>query len=290
MILFVHNDLDAVGCELVVRKVYTPSKTFYTNYYDFEKVVNDIIQYANENNETEIIIADLSFAERPQTLQNLINHFEKVTHIDHHSYPAGFFDGITGNYTRYIDTSACAAKHCLKYFSIKDDFLSDLIYYIDIYDVWRAESKDFKTAQNLNSYFWNKGYQTFLASFNGSYPDDYNDVVNTILKEQNDKIEKIKNEHNMLKLDKITFMFTFECFNPIMIDEMENGQHFVAGISGNKVRFRIKKNIYTNAEMDAIRNKIAGKTTGHLTAFSYTFDGDIVKERNRICKELGISV
>lgn len=284
MILFTHNDLDAVGCEMIIRKVHNPDRVFYTNYYDFDQVVDEILKC----NDTELIIADLSFAERPGTLQDLINHFSKVTHIDHHSYPNGFFDGISGNYIRYIDSSACAAKHCLKYFNVSDRFLTDLIYLIDIYDVWRIESKDFKTAQNLNSYFWNGGYQHFISAFNGSYPDDYNDTVQSILKEQNDKISSLKQSGYIQHFDKITFMFTFECFNPVMIEEMENGQHFVAGISGNKVRFRIKKNIYTNEEMDNIRNRIAGKTTGHLTAFSYTFDGNAVAERDRILNELNL--
>lgn len=288
MILFLHNDLDAVGCEMIVRKVHTPSKVFYTNYYDFDSVVKDLLDYSKVNNEHEIIIADLSFAERQDTLQTIINNFDKVTHIDHHSYPEGFFDNIKGNYTRYIDSSACAAMHCLKYFNVCDDFLTNLIYYIDIYDVWRVESKDFKKAQNLNSYFWNVKYQNFLTAFNGSYPADYDDVVNSLLKEQNDKIEALKADNKILHLDKITFVFTFDCFNPIMIDEMENGQHFVVGICDGKVRFRIKKNIYTNEEMDNIRNSVAGKTTGHLTAFSYPFSGSVEEEKSRILEVLSL--
>lgn len=289
MILFLHNDLDAVGCEMVIRKVYNPSKVFYTNYYDFEKVVNNLLQYAKDYNEKELIIADLSFAEKHDTLQNLIDAFDKVIHIDHHSYPNGFFDDIKGNYTKYIDPSVCAAKHCLEYFNVNEQFLSDLIYLIDIYDVWRVDSKDFKTAQNLNSYFWNKGYQHFLNSFKNEYPSDYDEVVNLVLKEQNDKIEKLKVSNCILHLDKITFMFTFECFNPVMIDEMDKGQHFVVAISGNKVRFRIKKNVYSDEELDTIRNKVAGKTTGHLNAFSYFFDGDALKEKDRILKVLNLN-
>ena len=45
MLLLTHNDLDAVGCELVLRKYANIDRIFYEDYITLSQTVNDIIQF-----------------------------------------------------------------------------------------------------------------------------------------------------------------------------------------------------------------------------------------------------
>ena len=47
MIVFLHNDLDAIGCEMCIEEMpFNVSKIFYTNYSDFTEKCNQILEYA----------------------------------------------------------------------------------------------------------------------------------------------------------------------------------------------------------------------------------------------------
>lgn len=291
MLYFTHNDLDAVGTELVLRKTnFSITEKWHTNYSDFEDVVDDIINYAKNNNESELIITDLSFAERAGTLENLMKHFKTILHIDHHSYYDKFFDLIemgNCNYKKIIDTSMCAAKLCLKTFKIQDKYLETVIDIIDIYDCWRVKHPLFDKAQNMNKYFWELGYDNFLNTFSNGIPKDYKETIDKINKTEKETIQKIKDNNlifRSLKGEKITFVMTFECFNPIMIEENRHGQEFVIGIAEGKVRVRIDNSSgkFADYDLDDLRQKLAGKTTGHPCAYSYKLRGDIINEVKRI--------
>ena len=289
MIVFLHNDLDAVGCEICIRKKFLIDKVFYTNYGDFEDKVNALIAYAKEHNEDQLIIADLSFAERQDLLIKICETFKMVLHIDHHSYPEGFFNFEPKCvYKKIINTAHCAAKLCRMAFKLEDKFLTDLIDIIDIYDCWRDQHKDFDKAQDLNNYFWNVGYEPFMELFKTGYPENYESVTKSIRDYRNKRIEELEKNNLIMRskgFNKITFVFDFEVFNDVMINEMKNGQEFVIAIKGNIVKFRInQKTPLMKQSLEELRLKVAGKVTGHLYAFTYNFEGETVNEAKRIAK------
>lgn len=287
MLVFLHNDLDAVGCEIVISSVFNPKQYFYTDYNDFEIKANQIIEYAKNNNESELLIADLSFSERPQTLELLSKHFKSILHIDHHSYPEGFFENLKmeNTYKKIINDKFCASKLCYDFFiNNKNDYLDNLINVIDAYDCWKTDSPLFDRGQNLNKYFWELGYENFL-NFKNGIPENYKTVVEELIKKEHETIEKIKSNNLIFKarLMPITFILTFECFNPIMLEEFKNDVVFFIGIVDKKVRVRINKNsCINNYEIEKIRYELADKVTGHPCAFSYKFDGNIIDEVKRI--------
>ena len=286
MIVFLHNDLDAAGCEIVISSVFNVKEYFYTDYTDFEIKANQIIEYANKNNESELLIADLSFAERPQTLELLSKNFKSILHIDHHSYPENFFKNLKMKniYKKIINEQYCASKLCYDFFiNNKNDYLDNLINVIDAYDCWKTDSPLFDRGQNLNKYFWEVSYANFL-NFKNGIPENYQTTVEDIIKKEQEKIEKIKNNNLIFKakLMPVTFIFTFECFNPIMLEEFKKQVIFFIGIVDNKVRVRINKNCINMYEIEKMRYALAEKVTGHPCAFSYKFSGNIIDEVKRI--------
>ena len=73
-----------------------------------EMILEEAIEYAKEHNETELLIADLSFAEHLDELKMLVNNFESVLHIDHHSYPNHFFPRLYQQFVALMrKDSAC---------------------------------------------------------------------------------------------------------------------------------------------------------------------------------------
>lgn len=293
MIVFLHNDLDAIGCEMCIEEMpFKVSKIFYTNYSDFVEKCNQILEYTKANNEKELLIADLSFAEHLEELKMLVNTFDSVLHIDHHSYPANFFQKVIGKgrYKCKIDSTKCASKICYELFNIENKQLKILIDVIDVYDCWRTESKMFDKSQNLNKYFWERGWDNF-KQFKNKIPDDYNTTITKILNREQEGIKKLKESNLIVRSkdnsQKITFVFNHEFFNPVMIEEMNQGQNFVVGIENGIVKFRIRKGVFDSCTLDDLRLLITGKVTGHLLAFTYVIGRDkmdVVHEIQRISK------
>lgn len=291
MIVFLHNDLDAVGCQMCIEEMpFKITETFYTNYSDFTDKCNQILEYAKEHNETELLIADLSFAEHLDELKMLVDTFDSVLHIDHHSYPEHFFQKVIGKgrYKCKIDSTKCAAKICYELFKLENKHLKVLIDVIDVYDCWRTESNMFDKSQNLNKYFWEKGWDNF-KQFKNTIPDDYKETIDKILKYEKEGIQKLKDANLIIRSkdnsQKITFILNNEFFNPIMIEEMKQGQNFVVGIYNGIVKFRVRKGALDSSCLEDLRYLTAGKVTGHPLAFTYVIgkdNMDTVKEIQRI--------
>ena len=286
MILFTHNDLDAVGCEMCVRsQPFRITKVFHTDYGDFSDKVNQILS----EDDTELFIADLSFSDHKSDLLRLCAKFKTVVHADHHAYAFDFFDDMPKNYRGFIDKSVCACKTCYKILRLDNKFLSNLITVIDVYDCWRTDSSMFDKSQNLNEYFKYVGYDTFLNKFSEGIPDDYGAVVNSILKKQQEQIQKLKDDGKVIRCnhgEKITFVFDHDLFNPIMIQEMKEGQNYVVGISNSIIKVRLKDCLDTKYTRKCLCENIVGKLIGHPLAFTYKFDGDIKQECNRIVDQI----
>lgn len=291
MIVFLHNDLDAVGCQMCIEEMsFKITETFHTNYSDFTDKCNQILEYAKEHNETELLIADLSFADHLDELKMLVNTFESVLHIDHHSYPEHFFQKVIGKgrYKCKIDSTKCAAKICYDFFKLENKTLKVLIDVIDVYDCWRTESSMFDKSQNLNKYFWEKGWDNF-KQFKNTIPNDYKETIDKILKYEKEGIQKLKDANLIIRSkdnsQKITFILNNEFFNPIMIEEMKQGQNFVVGIHNGIVKFRVRKGALDSLRLEDLRYLTAGKVTGHPLAFTYAIgkdNMDTVKEIQRI--------
>lgn len=291
MLVFLHNDLDAVGCQMCIEEMpFKITETFHTNYSDFTDKCNQILEYAKEHNETELLIADLSFADHLDELKMLVNTFDSVLHIDHHSYPEHFFQKVIGKgrYKCKIDSTKCAAKICYDFFKLENKTLKVLIDVIDVYDCWRTESSMFDKSQNLNKYFWEKGWDNF-KQFKNTIPNDYKETIDKILKYEKEGIQKLKDANLIIRSkdnsQKITFILNNEFFNPIMIEEMKQGQNFVVGIHNGIVKFRVRKGALDSLRLEDLRYLTASKVTGHPLAFTYVIgkdNMDTVKEIQRI--------
>lgn len=303
MILFTHNDLDALGCMLCIDTHTKMNKTFYTDYRNFDQCIKDIKEYQYQNNEQVLVIADVCFSEKQNEMLTLTSLFKRVMLIDHHSYKKEtitLFMSIP-NLIFKLDQTRSATLQCYDIFNCKDInnvYLKALTHLIDVYDMWRDEHKDFNSSQNLNKYFWKMYYEKGIEYiFNTVKANNYrlNDNARTIIKElldiENKKIQEAKDKNRIQRHEYITFIFNSnDIFNPLMIKEMQEGQKVVVGIYNNVIKVRVKKGAFTDDMVETMRQNITHSTACHLYAFTYlhNFENelDLKLECCRIIREI----
>lgn len=283
MIHFTHNDLDALGCMLCVNTKYTIDRVYHTYYGDFDEVANKV----SLDTDKILIITDLSFSERPQTLKKLIESKDLVILIDHHSYPEGYWD--TFNYGKkfkcIVNTEHCASTECYSRFKLQNENLKYLLRIINVYDIWLDTAKEFDDAQRLNRWFWESDINTLCdIIMNNDYclPREY-------LKQSQDLLDVLYTKLDVLRTNcvkqcgLVTFIFEREYFNELMIEEHKKGTPFVVGVCDGIYKVRINRSLnLCNADLDKLRMMLLNRITGHPYAFTYKVNTDAAEECKRI--------
>lgn len=275
LIVFTHNDLDMAGTILCIENKIPniQKKYFYTNYGDITKQVDDIEEYVKRNGNTHCLMTDISWSTNPYDLYRLCKLFKKITLIDHHLYPEGFFDNYP-NLKIYHDSSKSASLLTYEYFNLNNINLKNIIDLIDIYDLWKDDNINFTEAQDLNRFFQEIGKEQFINDIlkNNNLPYYYDSIVNSIKDKFIKSIEKFEKRKLIHRTDKITIAFVDEWFNEILIKDMAEGKDFVINVTTYgifKIRINKKANI-TEEQKKSLRFKISGNTDiGHMNAFPF---------------------
>lgn len=297
LIVFTHNDLDALGCMLNIeyRMPSIPKKYFHTNYVNITQIVDNIEEYIKGRTDIHILIPDVSFSTAKDQLRRLYN-LGKCTIIDHHLYPDGFWDEFP-NMKVHHSTQKSATLLCNEYFGNtgKNVNLDKLTTIIDIYDLWQVKSPHFDLAQDLNEYFWQHDI-AYLCNeiIQNEYklPKNFLSVVDTIHANYNAALEKFEKRNLIHRSGEITICFVDEWFNQILIKEMKEGKNFVIGANSyGIIKIRISESApYSDDVKNKMRIQLAGTADiGHMNAFTYkmkssvSFD-NLMKEIQKVVK------
>ena len=294
LIVCSHNDLD-MALSVINIEYKMPGikkKYFYTNYGDIDKQVQDIEDYVKQHGNKYCLMTDISWSTSPEALHKICSLFEKITLIDHHLYPDGFFD----NYPKlkvHWDKTKSASLLTYEYFGNNASGNTDLAYITqltDVYDLWQIRSPLFNKAQDLNTFFWEVGKEKFINDIINSgfkLPHYYDNVVEDITRRYNEAIVKFENRKLIHRSGKITLAFVDEWFNQIIIQEMQAGKDFVVNATTFGIfKIRISAEAQINREQkDLLRISLCGtKDIGHENAFSFKLKTQVSFEN--IMKEL----
>lgn len=298
LIVFTHNDLDALGTMLGIEYKFpnVQKKYFHTNYGNIKQRVQEIEDYVKENGNTHILITDVSFSDNKESLRKLYE-LGKCTHIDHHLYPDGFWDEFPDMKVVY-DKTKCATLLCHEYFSNqgKNERLDKLVHIIDTYDLWKSTSPIFPVAQDLNNYFWTHDIGELtnkIVNNDFKLPDDFVIVVNDIKNTYTQAIKDYEANNMIHRQGEVTILFADEWFNQVHVQEMAKGQNVVIGISSYgiiRVRFNVNSP-YSLEQKQKVRELLTGQSNiGHEDAFTYkcnkqSFD-DLMAETQRVVSVL----
>lgn len=280
-----HNDLDALGTMLNIEYRFPTiqKKYFHTNYSDIPKFVDNIINYAKEKGIKHILLTDVSFSDNKESLMrihDLTAEGFKVTLIDHHMYPEGFFADFP-NMKIIHDKTKSATLLCNEYFGNagKNENLDKLTFLIDVYDLWQKDNPAFDMAQDLNEFFWTYDIGLLNKEIveNGfKLPKSYKEVVTGLKQKCANDIADYERRNLINRAGQITLCFVDAWFNQIMLKEMANGKNFVIGINSyGIIRVRIRQEApYDMTQINKLREILTGNAEyGHGHAFTYRIEG-----------------
>lgn len=284
LIVFTHNDLDALGCMLNLEFKFPniKKKYFHTNYANIVDLTDQIIEHQKANGNTHIVMPDVSFSDNKESLRRIYEAFPHCTHIDHHLYADGFWDEFP-NMKVVWDKTKCATKLCNEYLGNtgKNQNLDKLTYLIDVYDLWQDKNTHFDTAQDLNEYFWKVDIAWFkdeVVRGNYALPRNYMDIVNKTHIEYMKTMESYEKRNLIHRAGNTTVCFVNDWFNQIMIKEMRQGKNFVIGVNSyGIVKVRINQDApVTPQQLNKLRLELTGtENIGHMHAFTYKVKGQV---------------
>ena len=288
LIVFTHNDADALGCVLNIEHKFpnVEKKYFYTNYANIDEIVDQIIEFKNQSNSQHIIIADVSFSDNKSSLAKLYDVFKSCTHIDHHMYPDGFWDDFP-NMKVFWDKSRSATQICHDVFGNDVDQLTKLSKLIDVYDLWQEKHEMFNISQDLNEYFWHRvrvgnnpvsieSLAKEIVARDFKLPEDFIRTVRMIKEKYTAAIENYEERGLIKRAGEITICFIDDYFNQVLLKELAQGKNFVIGANSyGIIRIRVNRECpYTEEQLNKVRFDLTGNAEyGHLHAFTYRING-----------------
>lgn len=298
-----HNDFDGLASLLMLMIKFKPEAHFFTNYYDFDKAVKQVIQYKREHDVDTLLIADLSFSDHRELLERLNMVFEgKIFLVDHHMYPDGFWDGF--GFRKVIDTGRCAARILFEDLKLNEDIkdpefrerCGKFIKLVDTWDCWRDEDAGFQDALYANELFLSLktdnasiiqiakdqighhfGAFQDLESFKTVYLDGYAKFL-----------EKLEQAQLIWRYPRVTFVFSWDFLPKLLMDEYARGAGVIVAVQYGIFKVRINKHLgYTEDQLNDLRHELTGMDKFcHLHAFTYKTDYTEPKQIVTECKKI----
>lgn len=300
-----HNDLDALGSVLCLRKklyLYGECITYLenTNYTDLSEKAQNILKTCNiikrninfDEPTFTLWIMDVSFNQRSEMIENFTKNFDFVHLIDHHMYADGYLDEMQKKFSNFVvnvskDNSKCATM--LMYDLTEEHYgerpghysFKNLIPTINAYDLWNTKSELFEESFWLNEYFREMSkemtFKDIVKLFeepltcDDQWTHGYQDAIQGIKTKHEYIYTRIKNDPSAYEVhDGLTVLHSLDCFNDFVYNEMLEGQDMVVGCnSKGYVKVRVKPNVFTKETLDNFRKIVTGSVEfGHDLAFS----------------------
>ena len=281
-----HNDLDGLGCLVMLMIKFRPEEHFFSNYHDFEKVASRIIKYKYEHDVDTLLIADLSFSEHKDILRRLAHAFEgNIFLVDHHMYPEGFWSEFS--FRHVIDTSRCATRILFEDLKLKDDikdkeFAARTHEFVTLVDTWdRYQDTDALFERAMYTKEMLEGMKTDNASLVSIAKDligHHYGILGALdsFKTAYDagyikRRQELDNLELIWRFPRVTFIFDWDYMPKFLADEYNNGQHIVVAVKYGIFKVRISRHGgIPEDSINTLRFKLTGmKDFCHLHAFTY---------------------
>lgn len=285
LIVFTHNDMDALSCmlNLEYNKPYQKKVYYHTNYQNIKEKTYDILQYIKQHKNKEIYILDISFSNNKPELLELIKTGAKITFIDHHLYTDGYFEDLEKfqnfTYLHRINYSAGLLTHVYLKNNGKNTNLDKLTKIMDVYDIWKKDSPLFEDAQLLNEYIGDcfksmslEYLMRIIVDNDYDLPSDYEKQLKIILQRIQNTKESLEKRKLIRRTPDIMIMFTDDYFNFIIKEEFKAGRQVCLIVNDyGIIRIRVSENsVLTKESKNYIRARFCGDSnTGHQNAFTY---------------------
>ena len=247
--------MDGMGCHLVLSDKLEFDTVYHTSYNEISKHLEYIDADITPHSKA-VFITDLSFSlgDLIELVKLAMRHpHVRFIYIDHHEY----FDEREPVFTKMSrvdnikvihEIGTSATKLCLRVFNPTNPDLIKLVDYIDAFDIWRQDDKDFQGGWFLNTIFWEfkaSGFKFGLLNENYKIPQAFKNAYNDIIKEKDKHFAELDGK-NLLMMDKDASVFIgisdrFKSF--FQMDYPEYKVHILPYISKNNMSVRINNDV-----------------------------------------------
>lgn len=198
--IFSHNDLDGVGCPIVLKRVYSEMSYTLCSYDNINKNVMSFIRSGSHKNYDTIFITDISVNQEVASLIEAINEgmgFPLFRLFDHH---------VTANWLNRYDwalvqpeyedkSKACGTSLLYDYLvhmelADKEDWdLATFVEKVRRYDTWEWTTIHNDThAKQLNDLLYIMGSAPFINRFFKDISTDFTDMEKMLLEIEQNRI------------------------------------------------------------------------------------------------------
>lgn len=202
-----HNDLDGVGCQIVLGNVFKNIHFISSSYYN----ADDVLESIDYSRYDYVIVTDLS----PNN-PDLLDH-PKIWLFDHHDTMLPFHDPEKN---RFVIDSVCATKltHAIMVRMYKESLdLSHLDEFVDLVNDYDLYKRKIPKSWELNEImFYKYRAQKFRKAFKDGRTE-FNDEELEFLEERRKKFEELYSNLELYDLPKIRACVIYkpECMNEV---------------------------------------------------------------------------
>lgn len=226
-----HCDLDGIGAQIVLRKQFGEITRMNTSYSNIEEYLENIEGYCYRSKPDKVFITDLSFTYNfLQRLHSIAlqNPNTEFYFIDHHPFEENngdFSNLLLNNFTIVISSKASATK--LTYLFLKSKFglnnleLFQFVEYVNAYDIWLEEEKEFRVGFVYNELFWDYKISVFWSKFKDNYKLRNNDKerYKELITKKNKLFTKLESSGRIMKFgNRILLIFIDDFQGHVTID------------------------------------------------------------------------
>lgn len=254
-----HNDLDGIGCQIVINEYYKNVTNINCSYNDTLEILQNIKKTLHSYD--TLIVSDLILTEELSDYLDVVSStFNNLTilWIDHHYQTE---QSIRDNNINYIfDTTQSSTQLLAKHYNLESTFTKS----VNAFDVWDVESEYFNDGMKYNSLFWNYRLKSFYLQFrkNQQFTNVHDKDYSRMLKQKDKYFDELESRGLVLREENIVMIFgdSFQNWTQLQYE----GFHFnIQVFSFGKILIKINKK-YPEELCKSIINNITNNIDNEL--------------------------
>lgn len=281
-----HYDLDGISCQIPLYRTFDVIKKMNISYKDVDNYITIIDDFCFNNKPARVFVTDLSFTfSQLKDLYRVTNRHKEVMFyfIDHHPFDEDFSPLQSKNLKIIISDKASATKltymFLIKNFDLTPtDELTKYVEYVNSYDIWLEDKKEFKVGFVFNELFWKYKPKMFWSKFkdDASLQNSDKEVYKELMQKKAKLFDKIKQSGRLFELgNKDLFMIFVDDFKSHIPFDYPGYKIYVLLSSNGSVSIRLKDcqnsdKIRETIINNSLKHKNVSSSGGHPNAFGIT--------------------
>lgn len=196
-VLMTHYDMDGVGCDILLSKMWKFEKKYMSGYAKIKQKISqgDLKFYDS------CVVSDICLT--PEQYKDISSEYgDKFLLIDHHEPTKDALVAYNNGSNVIFSSKFCATALIFQSFNNKLKYYKDIASFViavDAYDVWRHKThpENFEVGYDLNTLFWKYGYWDFFDRFTDNFSLKWSEEESLWIDEHKKKRDEAINKSDM---------------------------------------------------------------------------------------------